>query len=64
MFAAVDRFDAEIHSVKEEVNHEKTLKDKINREKEKFMADKYKLEHEHAVSSRQGRGRVDANVCV
>ena len=43
------RFDSEIQRVREELNHERTLKDKVNREKEKAAADKYKLEHELAV---------------
>ena len=47
----VFRFDSEIQRAKEELNHERTLKDKINREKEKTAADKYKLEHDLAVSA-------------
>ena len=48
------RFDSEIQRVKEELSHERTLKDKLNREKEKVAADKYKLEHDLAVSYTNG----------
>lgn len=42
------RFDSEIQRVKEELSHERALKDKLNREKEKTAADKYKMEHDLA----------------
>lgn len=45
------RFDTEIQRAKDELNHERTLKDKINREKEKVQTEKYQLEHDLAVSS-------------
>ena len=44
------RFDSEIQRAKEELNHERTLKDKINREKEKAVTEKYQLEHDLSVS--------------
>ena len=44
------RFDTEIQRAKDELNHERTLKDKINREKEKALTEKYQLEHDLAVS--------------
>lgn len=46
------RFDLEANRFKEEVSHERSLKDKINREKEKYQSDKYRLEQELEVSSR------------
>lgn len=44
------RFDTEIQRAKDELNHERTFKDKINREKEKAQTEKYQLEHDLAVS--------------
>ena len=49
-FVVSFRFDSEIQRAKDELNHERTLKDKINREKEKALTEKYQLEHDLAVS--------------
>ena len=44
------RFDAESQRLKEELSHERALKEKLNREKDKFSTDNYRLEHELKVS--------------
>lgn len=50
LYCGIFRFDSEIQRAKDELNHERTLKDKINREKEKSLTEKYQLEHDLAVS--------------
>lgn len=44
------RFDAESQRLKEELSHERAFKEKLNREKDKFSTDNYRLEQELKVS--------------
>lgn len=43
------RFDTDSQRFKEELNHERTLKEKISREKDKAVTEKFQLEHELSV---------------